>query len=72
MCASCGCGTPNDQHGDPRNITLDQINQAAAAAKITPAQAAQNMMACLDQNTSGTLQTGTLPEDLDEEHRGLV
>lgn len=44
MCASCGCGKPNDNHGDNRHITMDQIQQAAAAAKISPQEAAKNMM----------------------------
>jgi hypothetical protein len=43
MCASCGCGKPNDQHGDPSHITKDQIDQAAHAAGISPQQATANM-----------------------------
>jgi hypothetical protein len=43
MCASCGCGKPNDQHGDSAHITLPQIEQAAAAADISPEEAAKNM-----------------------------
>ena len=43
MCMSCGCGTPNDAHGDKRNITVDDMNNAAQAAGITPQQAAQNI-----------------------------
>jgi hypothetical protein len=44
MCASCGCGEPNEQHGDSSHITQAQIENAAKAADITPQQAAQNMM----------------------------
>jgi hypothetical protein len=44
MCASCGCGKPNEQHGDSANITQSQIESAADAADISPQQAAQNMM----------------------------
>jgi hypothetical protein len=43
MCASCGCGTPNNDHGDRRNITLDQVKQAAAAAGIPISQAGENV-----------------------------
>jgi hypothetical protein len=43
MCMSCGCGSPNDTHGDNRNITQDDLNNAAQAANITPEQAAQNI-----------------------------
>ncbi len=43
MCVSCGCGKPNDAHGDNRNITMDDLNRAADAAGITPDQVAQNI-----------------------------
>jgi len=32
MCMSCGCKQPNETHGDDRNITLRDLEQAAAAA----------------------------------------
>jgi hypothetical protein len=44
MCLSCGCGEPNDDHGDRRHITQDQLEQAAQAAQISPQAAAQNML----------------------------
>ena len=44
MCISCGCGTPNDDHGDSRNITLDDLNQAAAAAGTTRDRVLQNIL----------------------------
>jgi hypothetical protein len=44
MCLSCGCGEPNEKHGDDRNITMDDMQQAAQASNITPMQAAQNIM----------------------------
>jgi hypothetical protein len=44
MCMSCGCGKPNDNHGDSRNITLHDLNDAAEAAGISTAQAVQNIM----------------------------
>lgn len=34
MCVSCGCGLPNDDHGDPRNITQDDLAAAAEAVGI--------------------------------------
>lgn len=46
MCASCGCGAPNDDHGNPANITLDDIERAAAAAGVTPTQVADNIVSC--------------------------
>ena len=43
MCMSCGCGRPNDQMDDPRNITYDQLEAAADAAGIDAETAADNI-----------------------------
>lgn len=43
MCVSCGCGKPNDAHGDMRNITRDDVNRAAEAAGITADEAVRNI-----------------------------
>ena len=43
MCMTCGCGKPNDQHGDKANITYDQLQSAAEAANIDPETAADNL-----------------------------
>jgi len=42
-CLSCGCGLPHDDHGDPRNITQDDVQAAAAAAELPGGQAASNI-----------------------------
>jgi hypothetical protein len=47
MCLSCGCGKPNDDHGDSRNITMDDFNQAAEAAGTTRDKVIQNIMSGL-------------------------
>lgn len=44
MCVSCGCGSPNDDHGDRRNITLNDLDQAAIAAGTTRDKVLQNIM----------------------------
>ena len=44
MCLICGCGRPNDDHGDQRNITMDDINEAAQAAGTTRDRVLQNIM----------------------------
>lgn len=31
MCANCGCGVPEDKHGDDRNIAWSEIVAAAEA-----------------------------------------
>lgn len=49
MCVSCGCGSPNDTHGDQRNITMDDIQQAAQAAGTTPQEVADNIQSACQQ-----------------------
>jgi hypothetical protein len=49
MCMSCGCGKPNDQHGDQANIIYDQLEAAAKAANIDAEQAADNIHALAKQ-----------------------
>lgn len=49
MCASCGCGQGNEQHGDHRHITLHDLDQAAQAAHTTRAQVAQNIVRAANQ-----------------------
>ena len=44
MCLSCGCGSPSDDKGDPRNITLEQLRAAAEAAGISMDEAAANIL----------------------------
>jgi hypothetical protein len=43
MCLSCGCAEPNNDHGDPRNITQQDLSAAAEAAGISPSEAADNI-----------------------------
>ncbi len=50
MCMSCGCGSPNDDHGDSRNLTLNDIDQAAMAAGTTRDKVLQNIMSSGGQN----------------------
>jgi hypothetical protein len=49
MCVSCGCGKPNDNHGDERHITMDQIQKAASAAGCSPADVVKNMQKGIGQ-----------------------
>jgi hypothetical protein len=43
MCISCGCGEPDEQHGDERNLTMRQVEDAAEAAGISPQAVAANV-----------------------------
>jgi hypothetical protein len=40
---TCGCGKPNDDHGDPANIVYAQLQAAAQAADIDAEEAADNL-----------------------------
>ncbi len=51
MCANCGCGKPEDAHGDDRNILWSDIVVAAKAAGTSPANAVRNIVEMAkDQN----------------------
>lgn len=43
MCANCGCGIPEDQHDDDRNILWSEVVASAEANDLSPEQAAQNI-----------------------------
>ena len=43
MCLDCGCGEPNERHGDDRHITMDDVKAAAAASEISVDEAARNI-----------------------------
>jgi hypothetical protein len=43
MCLSCGCGQPDETHGNDANITADDLRSAAQAAGIPMEQAADNI-----------------------------
>jgi predicted nucleic acid-binding Zn-ribbon protein len=49
MCASCGCGKFNDDHGDDRHITGDQIRDAAEAADISVTEVVNNLQQAAQQ-----------------------
>jgi hypothetical protein len=49
MCASCGCGEPENKHGDDRNINWSEIEKAARANDISPIQVAKNIQEMAEQ-----------------------
>ena len=51
MCVSCGCGEPNERHGDDRHITQSDLEQAAAAAEIGFDEVIQNIAASSKQSS---------------------
>jgi 8-oxo-dGTP pyrophosphatase MutT (NUDIX family) len=52
-CLTCGCDLPAESHGDHRHITMQDINDAADAAGITPAQAWHNLRAATPAAVTG-------------------
>lgn len=63
MCVTCGCGHPKKDHGDPRNLTRDDFNEAAKAAKIDVHHLVANIN---DAYRQGELSPGHAKPD---EHR---
>jgi len=51
MCASCGCGMVNEDHGDERMITLTDLQEAAEASGIGVQEVVQNLQAAVSQGT---------------------
>jgi hypothetical protein len=49
MCLDCGCGEPNERHGDDRHITMDDIQAAAKASEISVDEAKRNIVDALSQ-----------------------
>ena len=43
MCMSCGCGEPDNDHGNPDHITRERMERAARAAGVDIEQAADNI-----------------------------
>ena len=49
MCANCGCGIPEDNRGDDRNIRWITIVAAAEANEMPASEAVQNMQQMAEQ-----------------------
>jgi hypothetical protein len=49
MCANCGCGIPEETHGDDRNIRWSEVVAAAEANDQSPAEAIRNMQTMSEQ-----------------------
>ena len=59
MCLDCGCGKPNDQHGDDRHITMDDVRSAAEASGISVEEASRNIQSGLKNADTGSSQRST-------------
>lgn len=47
MCMTCGCGEPNERHGNDANITKEDLQRAGEAAGISVQQAADNIQTAM-------------------------
>jgi hypothetical protein len=56
MCLDCGCGEPNERHGDERHLIMDDVRAAAEASDISVEEAARNIASGLSeaQRSSGS------------------
>jgi len=52
MCLDCGCGEPNERHGDERHIIHDDVRAAAEASELSVEEAARNISDSLKQAQS--------------------
>ena len=44
MCMNCGCGKPDDDHGNPANITAHELRRAGQANGQSMRTSAQNIL----------------------------
>lgn len=49
MCYNCGCQLPEDDHGDPRNITNKTFEDAAKAAGQSMDEAKENTASLINK-----------------------
>jgi hypothetical protein len=49
MCVSCGCGEIHDDHGDPQHLTIEDLEQAAQAARLSVDQVLHNLQTSVRQ-----------------------
>lgn len=51
MCLSCGCGQPNENHGNNDHITMPDLKKAALASNISIKEAARNIQKGAEENS---------------------
>jgi hypothetical protein len=53
MCVTCGCKKYEDDHGDPRNITLSRLRQSAEVAEIGLPEVVRNIEEAVPSGGAG-------------------
>lgn len=59
MCMNCGCGMPNADHGNPKNITTKTLQEAGDSNSQNLEETKRNMIESL-QKTSTTVSHTTM------------
>jgi hypothetical protein len=49
MCLNCGCGKPDESHGNPANITAEDLRRAGRANGQSMETSARNILAGVEQ-----------------------
>jgi hypothetical protein len=49
MCLNCGCGKPNEDHGNSANITADDLRRASEANDQSLRESAQHIVEAVEQ-----------------------
>jgi len=57
MCYNCGCGMPNNDMGNPANITNKDFEEAAKAMKQSAEEAKKNTRQLLDKVVNAKQQS---------------
>jgi hypothetical protein len=66
MCLNCGCGKPHDSHGNPANITAEDLARAGRANGQSMETSARNILAGVEQlegDAVGTMSGGRQGSD---------
>lgn len=48
MCMNCGCGLPHEDHGNPANITAEELRQAGDANSQSLRESAQHILEAVE------------------------
>jgi hypothetical protein len=62
MCMNCGCGQPNDDHGNAANITADDLQEAARVNDQTMRESAQHILETVELLDASRRDSSALAE----------
>jgi hypothetical protein len=57
MCYNCGCEMPDNDMGNPKNITNKTFEEAAKASSKSPEEAKKNTLDLLEKTLGGKNKT---------------